>query len=329
MIVRPVKSGMRRSLSLPIREGAEAAALVKRSTTGSVNVYLPIRAMTSATCYTSNPRSGANGSPSYIRVNRSPLHWSIKTFSTTAASADSPGPGAAGNAQSSSAGDASSGSSHSNSSSADDAVLREKIIAAAMNHVPVVGWTDEAIVRAVKDLGMYACAWVDWKVNVDFSFTADFPAHTHKILTRGPVELVHDFLEKKRQRVFHRMIELRQEELQHTAADAGAAGLEGFDSVEGKRLFVAVDLHLNELKPYLPMWPRAIALMTGALQTYIFARIRLEHVYYSALLNNFQSRRRFVGRYGLAWTLLRICAPLSPTTMSPHRRVPWDARLPS
>jgi hypothetical protein len=84
--------------------------------------------------------------------------------------------------------------------------LREKIIAAAMNHVPVVGWTDEAIVRAVKDLGMYACAWVDWKVNVDFSFTADFPAHTHKILTRGPVELVHDFLEKNRQRVFHRMI---------------------------------------------------------------------------------------------------------------------------
>jgi ubiquinone biosynthesis protein COQ9 len=91
---------------------------------------------------------------------------------------------------------------HQNSyqSSQSNPNLRKDLLNAAIRNVPVLGWTQESIVKAALDLGL--------------------PPLTHRIIGRGPVELVEYFLEQKREFAKNRVAEerFRSSEGTHTAS---------------------------------------------------------------------------------------------------------------
>ena len=139
--------------------------------------------------------------------------------------------------------------------------LRNDILEASLKNVHMLGWTQETIVKAVLDLGL--------------------PPLTHRVLGRGPVELVEFFIDKKRAFAKERVADLRAQwnntahsasmnssSSSQTAPSSGDAhdsqqNTHAAHHVTGQDvdtiLQVAIEAHIDYIYPYAHTWPSALA----------------------------------------------------------------------
>ena len=142
--------------------------------------------------------------------------------------------------------------------------LRNDILEASLKNVHMLGWTQETIVKAVLDLGL--------------------PPLTHRVLGRGPVELVEFFIDKKRAFAKERVADLHAQwnsKTQSTPTDpssstqtvssSGGAGVfhESHQSTHEAHhvtgpdvdtiLQAAIEAHIDYIYPYAHTWPSALA----------------------------------------------------------------------
>ena len=116
--------------------------------------------------------------------------------------------------------------------SRSDSEIREKILHSALGNVPLLGWTDDAVAKAMKDVG--------------------YDSLSHKMIENGPVELVTYFMSMKRAHVSKKLNEKYSlvrldDEGQQTNAD--------------EVVYDAIEMHLDYIAPYLSSWPKALALL--------------------------------------------------------------------
>lgn len=127
----------------------------------------------------------------------------------------------------------------------------------------MLGWTQECIVKAVLDLGL--------------------PPLTHRVLGRGPVEVVEFFIDKKRAFARERVAKLRAEwnNRNYTSADANSSSdnsgetSDAHDSHSFHKttqnihdqpgpdvdtiLQVAIEAHIDYIYPYAHTWASALS----------------------------------------------------------------------
>lgn len=154
----------------------------------------------------------------------------------------------------------------------NDAILRENILNASLPHVNSLGWSNEAIAQGVLDLG--------------------YSAQVHTVITKGPVELVEKFIEKKRAFVSEKMKLYLSGKECSDSADVRSPSMEAFHVVVDTKevsnsnkdstdninniptppaapvrrsradiLNKAISLHLEYTYPHLGKWPGAVALL--------------------------------------------------------------------
>ena len=131
---------------------------------------------------------------------------------------------------------------------------RVLILEKALSHVHEHGWSERALAQAAVDIGL--------------------PPLSHKIVERGPAEIVELFLRKKRDFVNSSLVAGDS-----TGTDGGARQ-EAEEIVEGEvvdeshkvndegvkekdMLFKAIEGHMEYIMPYASSWPSALALMLG------------------------------------------------------------------
>ena len=133
-------------------------------------------------------------------------------------------------------GSAGSSSSSSSDSKQRDAEIREAIMKAALNNVPQLGWTDDAVAKAVKEVGYDSIA--------------------HKMIDHGAADLVRYFMHKKRLHV-HEVIST-----QFPPHDD-----ENIDNKSGTHakivVYEAIACHMEYISPYKSTWPTALAVLAG------------------------------------------------------------------
>ena len=139
----------------------------------------------------------------------------------------------------------SSESSHSSGDNKQrDAEIRETIMKAALNNVPELGWTDDAVAKAVKEVGYDPLA--------------------HKMIDHGAADLVRYFMHKKRLHV-HEVIST-----QYPPHDD-----ENDDNKSGTHakivVYEAIACHMEYISPYKSTWPSALAVLAGHLHLYLFS----------------------------------------------------------
>jgi len=136
--------------------------------------------------------------------------------------------------------------------------LRNDILEASLRNVHALGWTQECIVKAVLDLGL--------------------PPLTHRVLGRGPVEVVEYFIEKKRNYAKEQVAALHADwnARSNTSSDpntsASAEATEGNQTGDDTHdssdrpgpdrdtvLQVAIEAHIDFIAPYVTTWPNALA----------------------------------------------------------------------
>lgn len=107
--------------------------------------------------------------------------------------------------------------------------IRKEILAAAMNFVPTLGWTKEAIIKGAESLG--------------------YPGVVHGLFPRGNGELIEYFYTDCTQRLVEWM-------------DKETEG--GTKRVPSEAVFISNAIHqrLKMLAPYRSSWPQAIAVMS-------------------------------------------------------------------
>jgi len=113
--------------------------------------------------------------------------------------------------------------------------LRFRLLEQAMLHVPVLGWSEDALAKAATDLGM--------------------PPLSFRIVNRGPVELVEHFLRKKMAHVRSVMQTNKEEE------KGGNKGQSERSLGSEYILERAIEAHLDYIHPHLSTWPSALALL--------------------------------------------------------------------
>ena len=139
--------------------------------------------------------------------------------------------------------------------------LRNDILEASLRNVHALGWTQECIVKAVLDLGL--------------------PPLTHRVLGRGPVEVVEYFIDKKRNYAKEQVAALHAEwnsqpSTSNTSADStmdtstatsedAQAQEDTYESTDKRCpdrdtvLQVAIEAHIDFIAPYVTTWPSALA----------------------------------------------------------------------
>ena len=136
-------------------------------------------------------------------------------------------------------GGASSGENQESQSS--ESSMRQQIVEKALGYVPTMGWTEDALAQAATDFGL--------------------PPLNHRIVSRGPVEIVDLFLAKKRIHVkeFMKAASMARED------DAGEVGKDetggSHSDSDDDIVYKAIEAHLDFIAPYVPSWPSAISLM--------------------------------------------------------------------
>jgi ubiquinone biosynthesis protein COQ9 len=111
------------------------------------------------------------------------------------------------------------------SNSAHHSINKQEIIHKALQFVDEYGWNDECLVRAVKDMNLAPL--------------------THRIVTRGAAEMVQQVLTDKLSHV---------REAMKVEYPEGAA-----NEFDGERLKVAIEKHIDYLKPFHGHWSEALA----------------------------------------------------------------------
>ena len=127
-------------------------------------------------------------------------------------------------------------------SSAEDDV-KERMLNLALLHVPLLGWSEDALAKAATDVGL--------------------PPLSHRIVERGPAEIVELFIKNKRAHVRNVMNTV------HDMTEANSGGNEGNTNTtntaamesEDDALYLAIEAHLDYIAPYASSWPSALALM--------------------------------------------------------------------
>lgn len=129
-------------------------------------------------------------------------------------------------------------SPYKNLCTASNGSLKTDILEQALINVPTLGWTEDSLAKAVTDLGL--------------------PPLTHRIMGRGPVELVEYFLTKKRQHV--------KDVLKYNC-NFEATTIGGNDANAGQTpLTTAIEAHVEYIAPVLDTWPSALALLAEPAQ---------------------------------------------------------------
>ena len=141
---------------------------------------------------------------------------------------------------------------------ASSSSLRKDILEASIKNVPALGWTQDSIAKAVMELGL--------------------PAHTHRVLSRGPVEVVEYFIEQKRDYAKERVAELRTQyhkaEASTKSEDPDISNMnDDHDHYDSHRevsadevLHTAIEAHIDYMAPYVHTWPSALALFADPSQ---------------------------------------------------------------
>jgi ubiquinone biosynthesis protein COQ9 len=113
-----------------------------------------------------------------------------------------------------------------------DDEIRYTILQTALSNVPLLGWTDDALAKAMRDVG--------------------YDSLSHKMIASGPVDLVTHFMTKKREHVNELL-----------AKKYALVGLEddGSQSNADEVVNDAIEMHLDYIAPYLSSWPKALALL--------------------------------------------------------------------
>lgn len=117
--------------------------------------------------------------------------------------------------------------------------LKSKIIDGALKNVPLLGWSDDSLVKSTVDLGL--------------------PPLSHKIVERGPVEIVEFFLKNKRNYVAIYLENMKVSSEEQADSDASK-----FSRVDFLR--AALNANLDYIYPYKSSWPSAIALLSDPQQ---------------------------------------------------------------
>jgi ubiquinone biosynthesis protein COQ9 len=113
-----------------------------------------------------------------------------------------------------------------------DYEIRQTILQTAMGNVPLLGWTDDALAKAMKDIG--------------------YDSLSHTMIASGPVDLVTHFMTTKREHV--------SEQLSKKYALVGLDD-DGEQSNSNEVVRDAIEMHLDYIAPYLSSWPKALALL--------------------------------------------------------------------
>jgi ubiquinone biosynthesis protein COQ9 len=135
--------------------------------------------------------------------------------------------------------------------------LRADILEASIKNVAALGWTQECIAKGVMDL--------------------DLPPLTHRVLGRGPVELVEHFIDKKRNFAKERVADLQAKRNQpQSSAEPDSAESRRTDSyaqathnnplTTDEILQEAIEAHIDYIAPYIHTWPSALALFADPMQ---------------------------------------------------------------
>lgn len=113
-----------------------------------------------------------------------------------------------------------------------DDEIRYTILQTALSNVPLLGWTDDALAKAMRDVG--------------------YDSLSHKMIASGPVDLVTHFMTKKREHVSELL-----------SKKYALVGLEddGSQSNANEVVNDAIEMHLDYIAPYLSSWPKALALL--------------------------------------------------------------------
>jgi ubiquinone biosynthesis protein COQ9 len=135
-----------------------------------------------------------------------------------------------------------------NTSIGDDEDAKSKLLYASLKKVTEFGWTDDAIMKGIEDIGLSPIAF--------------------KILPRGAIELV-DFFLKNRQAYVKMTMETDTNELDKKmtkeASDNNDESI-GDDDVNhmplrDQKLYKAIMAHMEYTKPFKSIWPDALALI--------------------------------------------------------------------
>ena len=139
-----------------------------------------------------------------------------------------------------------------------DANIREAIMKAALNNVPELGWTDDAVAKAVKEVGYDSIA--------------------HKMIDHGAADLVRYFMHKKRLHVYEVVTS------KHPPHDD-----ENNESKSGTHakivVYEAIACHMEYISPYKSTWPSALAVLAGIFVP-LFSFSHVPHVMYAHSLTH-------------------------------------------
>ena len=139
-----------------------------------------------------------------------------------------------------------------------DANTREAIMKAALNNVPELGWTDDAVAKAVKEVGYDSIA--------------------HKMIDHGAADLVRYFMHKKRLHVYEVVTS------KHPPHDD-----ENNESKSGTHakivVYEAIACHMEYISPYKSTWPSALAVLAGIFVP-LFSFSHVPHVMYAHSLTH-------------------------------------------
>lgn len=155
-------------------------------------------------------------------------------------------------------------SDQAQANSSSSANLRTDILEASIRNVPALGWTQESIAKAVLELGL--------------------PPLTHRVLGRGPAEMVEYFIEKKRNYAKERVAalhasysssqsqsstengEVRFDDNEESAADSESTATQNKAPSRNEVLQVAIEAHIDYIGPYINTWPSALAVFADPMQ---------------------------------------------------------------
>jgi rpsU-divergently transcribed protein len=132
--------------------------------------------------------------------------------------------------------------------------LRAQILEASLNNVASLGWTQDSIAKGVMDLGL--------------------PPLSHRILSRGPIEVVEYFIDKKRTYAKERVAALQGKYavLEHanesfnTVNNPGESPTGDKQSRTDEMMQESFEAHIDFLAPYVQTWPSALALFADPMQ---------------------------------------------------------------
>lgn len=124
------------------------------------------------------------------------------------------------------------------------ASIREQILTESLKYVEELGWSNECLVRATKELGL--------------------PPLSHRIVRRGSPELVQFLMDRKRSHVqkilqsYEEEKALKEESEEQNNADQEHHHLP-LDDLHEEQLKLAIMSHLEYIRPYRSSWSEAIA----------------------------------------------------------------------